>query len=70
VTIRFSIDRMEGDTKHVAVLLTDDGTQINFPRTLLPKGVKACDVLTLTIETSAQAKNPENVPLCVMSEWV
>ena len=50
-----SIDRFEGDKKQVAVLLTDDGTQINFPKALLPKGVKAGDILSLTIERDTEA---------------
>jgi hypothetical protein len=52
---RLSIDRFEGDKKQVAVLLTDDGTQLNFPKSLLPKGVKPGDILTLTIEKDAEA---------------
>jgi hypothetical protein len=38
VTIRLSIDRFEGDKKQIAVLLAEDGTAIDFPRALLPKG--------------------------------
>ena len=53
--IRLSIDRFEGDKKQIAVLLTDDGTPINFPKALLPKGAKAGDVLTLQIERDAEA---------------
>jgi Protein of unknown function (DUF3006) len=52
---RLSIDRFEGDKKQVAVLLTDDGTQVNFPKTLLPKGVRAGDILSFTIEKDAEA---------------
>jgi hypothetical protein len=55
VKARLAIDRFEGVRKQVAVLLTDDGTQINFPKKLLPKGVKAGDVLTLTIEKDVEA---------------
>jgi hypothetical protein len=50
-----SIDRFEGDKKQIAVLLAEDGTAINFPRALLPKGVKAGDILTLQIERDAEA---------------
>ena len=53
--VQFSIDRFEGDRKQVAVLLTDDGTQVNFPKALLPKGVKAGDILTLTMEKDSEA---------------
>jgi hypothetical protein len=52
---RLSIDRFEGDKKQIAVLLTDDGDQINFPKALLPKGSKAGDILTLTTERDAEA---------------
>jgi Protein of unknown function (DUF3006) len=53
--LRLSIDRFEGDKKQVAVLLTNDGTQINFPKALLPKGSRAGDILTLTIEKDVEA---------------
>jgi hypothetical protein len=53
LTIRLTIDRFEGARKQVAVLLTDEGTQINFPRRLLPRGVKAGDILSLAIEKDA-----------------
>jgi hypothetical protein len=43
VTIRLSIDRFVGDKKPIAVLLAEDGKTINFPRVLLPRGVKAGD---------------------------
>ena len=55
MTIRLSIDRFEGEKKQIAVLLAEDGTAIDFPRTLLPKGVKAGDILTLQIERDAGA---------------
>jgi hypothetical protein len=54
VTIRLTIDRFEGDKKQVAVLLTDDGESINFPKVLLPKGSKAGDIFSFTIERDAQ----------------
>jgi hypothetical protein len=50
LNLRLSIDRFEGGRKQVAVLLADDGIQINFPRNLLQKVVKAGDVLSLVIE--------------------
>jgi Protein of unknown function (DUF3006) len=55
VKLRLSIDRFEGDKKSIAVLLTDDGAPINFPTALLPRGVKAGDVLTFTIERDLAA---------------
>jgi hypothetical protein len=55
VTIHLSIDRFEGDKKQIAVLLADDGTAISFPKDLLPKGVKAGDILTLQTERDVEA---------------
>jgi hypothetical protein len=55
VTIRVSIDRFEGDKKQTAVLIADDGTAINFPKALLPKGSKAGELLTLQIDRDAGA---------------
>ena len=52
---QLSLDRFEGDKKQVAVLLTDDGDQINLPKGLLPKGSKAGDIFSLTIEKDTQA---------------
>lgn len=51
--VRLSVDRFEG--KDYAVLLTDDGRQINFPRTLLPRGNKAGEVITLAISRAEKA---------------
>jgi hypothetical protein len=53
--IHLSIDRFEGETKQIAVLLAEDGTTINFPRALLAKGSKAGDLLTLQMERDAGA---------------
>ena len=53
MNLRLSIDRFEGRKKEIAVLLTDDGTQINFPKRLLPKGVKAGAILCFEIESEA-----------------
>ena len=55
MTIRLSIDRFEGHRKQVAVLLTDNGTPITFPKTLLPRGARPGDVLTLQIERDTEA---------------
>ena len=55
LNLRLSIDRFEGRKKEIAVLLTDDGTQINFPKRLLPKGVKAGDILCFEIERDLEA---------------
>jgi hypothetical protein len=56
VKIQLSIDRFEGDHKEIAVLLTDDGEPIDFPRSLLPKGIRAGDILSFKIERDEQAK--------------
>ena len=53
---RVSIDRFEGDRKQIAVLLTDDGQQLDYPKALLPKGAKAGDVLTLEIGRDAEGR--------------
>ena len=55
MNLRFSIDRFEGEKKQIAVLLTNDGDQINFPKKLLPNGVKAGDILSLRIERDHEA---------------
>jgi hypothetical protein len=55
LNLHLTIDRFEGDRKQLAVLLTDDGTQINFPRKLLPKGVRAGEVLSFKIEHDVEA---------------
>ena len=36
MTIRLSIDRLEGDKKRMAVLLAEDGTAIDFLKVLAP----------------------------------
>jgi hypothetical protein len=53
--LRLTIDRFEGDRKQVAVLLADDGAQVNLPKALLPRGVKQGDILSLTIERDVEA---------------
>jgi hypothetical protein len=55
MTIRLSIDRFEGERKQTAVLLADDGTPINLPKALLPKGARPGDVLTVQIERDTEA---------------
>jgi hypothetical protein len=55
LNLHLTIDRFEGTRKQIAVLLTDDGTQINFPKKLLPKGVKAGDILSFSIEKDVEA---------------
>jgi Protein of unknown function (DUF3006) len=53
--IQFSIDRFEGDKKQIAVLVTDDGTQINFPKALLPRGARAGEILSFQIARDVKA---------------
>ncbi len=52
---RLTIDRFEGSKRLIAVLVTDDGDQINVPKKLLPRGAKAGDILSVTIEKDAEA---------------
>ena len=47
-----SFDRYEG---RIAVLLTDDGRQVDFPKELLPKGAKPGDMLSFSIEVDREA---------------
>jgi hypothetical protein len=55
VPTQLSLDRFEGKNKSIAVLLLDDGESINFPRSLLPPGAKAGDILNLTLERDVEA---------------
>jgi hypothetical protein len=55
VTHRLSLDRFEGKDRSIAVLLTEDGQTIAFPRALLPAGARAGDVLALSLERDAEA---------------
>ena len=50
--LTLSFDRFEG---RFAVLLTDDGKQVDFPKELLPKGAKPGDMLSLSIEVDREA---------------
>ena len=53
--LRLSVGRFEGDKKPIAVLLTDEEDSINVPKKILPKGVKARDVLTFQIKRDTEA---------------
>jgi hypothetical protein len=55
VAIQLSVDRFEGEGGSIAVLLTDDGAAINLPRALLPRGAKAGDVLSMTLDRDESA---------------
>ncbi len=48
--VQLTIERFEGDRKQIAVLLTDDGVQINFPKNLLAR-----DILSFEIECDLEA---------------
>ena len=47
-----SFDRYEG---RFAVLLTDEGQQIDFPKELLPKEAKPGDMLSFAIDVDREA---------------
>ncbi len=53
--MRLSIDRFEGDRKKIDVLVTEDGRTILWPRDLLPRGAKAGEVLSITLERDLEA---------------
>lgn len=45
-----SLDRFEGRSNQIAVMLTDDGESFNLPRSILPPTAKPGDILTLSLE--------------------
>lgn len=53
--LSLSIDRFEGDHKEIAVLIQEDGATIQVPRSFLPKGVKAGEVLSVSFERDPEA---------------
>jgi hypothetical protein len=53
--LSLSVDRFEGDDKKIAVLVTREGDQIEFPRHLLPRDVVAGDVLTIALRRDVEA---------------
>ena len=55
MAIQLSIDRFEGEQSNIAVLLSDAGQQIDFPRDLLPAGAQPGGVLSVTIERDLAA---------------
>ena len=50
--MKLSFDRYEG---RFALLLTEDGQQVDFPKELLPKGAKPGDMLSFSIEVDREA---------------
>ena len=55
MSTRLSLDRFEGKSKEIAVLVNDEGEIINLPKSLLPPSTKVGDVLTLTLVLDAAA---------------
>ena len=53
--ISLTVDRFEGKSKEIAVLIDDQDRVVNLPRDLLPKGVKAGEILTLTFARDTKA---------------
>jgi hypothetical protein len=50
-----SLDRFEGKSKQIAVLVTDDGQTVNVPRSSLPPGSKPGDVFSVSFEQDPDA---------------
>ena len=50
--LSLSFDRYEG---HFAILLTEEGQQVDFPKELLPKGTKSGDMLSFSIDVDREA---------------
>ncbi len=55
MSLHLCLDRFEGENKEIAVLLTDAGASINFPRDLLPVGARAGEILALSITVDTKA---------------
>ncbi len=53
--IQLSLDRFEGDSRGIAVLIDDDGAILNVPRAFLPAAAKAGDVLRVWFEIDVAA---------------
>ena len=49
-----TLDRFEGKTKQIAVMLTDDGETINLPKSILPPTAKPGDILTFSLEIDTE----------------
>ena len=54
-TLRLTVDRLEGPQQEIAVLLSDAGQQIDFPRRLLPENLREGDILDLDIRVDPDA---------------
>ena len=55
MAIQLSIDRFEGEQNNIAVLLSDGGQQIDFPRRLLPDGAQPGEILSFSIDRDPAA---------------
>jgi hypothetical protein len=51
----FSIDRFEGESQKLAVLVTAEGLTATLPRALLPPGAERGSVVKLSLELDAEA---------------
>ena len=52
---KLSIDRFEGPDEEIAVLVAEGLPPVNLPRSLLPDGASAGDVLTLSLKVDKAA---------------
>lgn len=50
-----TVDRFEGESKAVAVLLAEAGWTVDVPRALLAEGVKAGDVVSFDLRKDDEA---------------
>lgn len=53
--LHLTIDRFEGESRQIAVLVTDDEQTLQLPRSGLPTGAREGDVLRLTLEVDPTA---------------
>ncbi len=53
--VSLTVDRFEGDGKSVAVLLSDAGWTVDVPRPLLPRGIRAGDVVDFDLKKDDDA---------------
>ena len=49
-----TLDRFEGKSKQIAVMLTDDGESFNLPKSILPPTAKPGDIFTLSLELDSE----------------
>ncbi|QDV39476.1 helix-hairpin-helix domain-containing protein [Tautonia plasticadhaerens] len=56
--LRLVVDRFEGRSKHLAVLVAEDGHTAVLPRDLLPEGTRGGEVLVVSLAPADDAKPP------------